>query len=175
MGRADQAIERAGAKAARRAPQAASGAGYLAGKKRAQDMVRERVARGQARAEAVFASLSARAVEAHRRLPPAGSDLESNLLLDAAFLVTAGRTAQFQARARLLARDLGNQEGYSVELTGPWPPYNFIEPDVSPLRRRGPHGSRRVSRGRNPRACGCLAARGHRPRAESRGRALRAT
>jgi hypothetical protein len=50
----------------------------------------------------------------------------SRLLLDAAFLVDTGRVEAFRAAARRLTHGL-EAEGFSLELTGPWPPYNFIE------------------------------------------------
>lgn len=110
----------------RRAVRAASGTGYLAAKKQAQDAVREQARRGQALADQAFATLKARAVEAERHAPAAGAGVPSRLLLDAAFLVAAGRATGFRAAARRLTRDLKGK-GYSLELTGPWPPYNFIE------------------------------------------------
>jgi hypothetical protein len=50
----------------------------------------------------------------------------SRVLLDAAFLVDTGRVEPFRAVTRRLTRELKG-EGFSLELTGPWPPYNFIE------------------------------------------------
>ena len=111
----------------RRALRAASGTGYLAAKKQARDAASEQAMRGQSRANAVFATLAKRAVEAERHPPPAEGKLQSRLLLDAAFLVGTDRMAQFRASVRRLTRDLKG-DGYSIELTGPWPPYNFIEP-----------------------------------------------
>ena len=58
------------------------------------------------------------------RLPE--GQVRSRLLLDAAFLVATDRVEPFQAAARRLTRDLKG-EGFGLELTGPWPPYNFIE------------------------------------------------
>lgn len=111
----------------RRASPAASGTGYLAAKKQARDAAKEQTMRAQSRANAVFATLAARAAEAERRPPLATGNLQSHLLLDAAFLVGTSRMAQFRAAARRLTRDL-QAEGYAIELTGPWPPYNFIGP-----------------------------------------------
>jgi hypothetical protein len=50
----------------------------------------------------------------------------SRLLLDAAFLVPADRSTAFRATLRQQTRQLSG-EGLVVSLTGPWPPYNFIE------------------------------------------------
>jgi len=110
----------------RRARRATSGTGYLAAKKRIRDSAQEQGTRGQSRANAAFAALSSRAAEARRHSPPAGGQVPSRLLLDAAFLVATDRVAPFQAAARRLARELKG-DGFGLELTGPWPPYNFIE------------------------------------------------
>ena len=61
------------------------------------------------------------------RHPPLASGAENTrLLLDAAFLVGTRGVARFRAATRHVARDLG-RDGYGVEVTGPWPPYNFVE------------------------------------------------
>lgn len=104
-----------------------TGASYLAAKKQARDATRELVARGQSRVNRAFAGLAALAVDAQRHPPPSGGEQKTRLLLDAAFLVETRGTARFRAAVRHLARDLG-RDGYGVEVTGPWPPYNFIEP-----------------------------------------------
>lgn len=110
----------------RRARRPASGTGYLAAKKQARDTVHEQATRGQSRANAAFATLASKAAEAERHSPPAGGHVTSRLLLDAAFLVDTDGVEAFRAVTRRLTRDLKG-EGFSLELTGPWPPYNFIE------------------------------------------------
>jgi len=112
--------------AGRRPPKTTSGTGYLAAKKQARDTVKEQTARGQSRANAAFATLGSKAVEARRHSPLAEGQARSRLMLDAAFLVATDRVEPFQAAARRLTRDLKG-EGFGLELTGPWPPYNFIE------------------------------------------------
>jgi hypothetical protein len=109
-----------------RARPAASGTGYLAAKKHARDAAKRELARGHTRANAAFAALAKQASEAERHVPPAGASVPSRLLLDAAFLVTATKRTKFQTLARRLTREL-KSHGYRLELTGPWPPYNFIE------------------------------------------------
>jgi hypothetical protein len=104
-----------------------TGASYLAAKKQDRDATRELAVRGQSRVIRAFATLAAVAVDAQRHPPPAGGEQTTRLLLDAAFLVGTRGSARFRAVARRLARDLG-RDGYGVEVTGPWPPYNFIEP-----------------------------------------------
>ncbi len=86
----------------------------------------DQTTRGQSRANAAFATLGSKAVEARRHSPLAEGQARSRLMLDAAFLVATDRVEPFQAAARRLTRDLKG-EGFGLELTGPWPPYNFIE------------------------------------------------
>jgi hypothetical protein len=103
-----------------------TGASYLAEKKQARDRTRELAVRGQARVSRAFTTLAALSADAQRHPPPAGGPQTTRLLLDAAFLVATSGLARFRAAARRVARDLG-RDGYAVEVTGPWPPYNFIE------------------------------------------------
>jgi hypothetical protein len=110
----------------RRARRATSGTGYLAAKKQVRDTAHDQAIRGQSRANAAFATLASKAAEAERHSPPAGGRVPSRVLLDAAFLVDTGRVEPFRAVTRRLTRELKG-EGFSLELTGPWPPYNFIE------------------------------------------------
>jgi hypothetical protein len=110
----------------RRPKRATSGTGYLAAKKQVRDTALDQAKRGQSHANAVFATLASKAAEAERHSPPAGGSVPSRVLLDAAFLVDTGRVEPFRAVTRRLTRELKG-EGFSLELTGPWPPYNFIE------------------------------------------------
>lgn len=103
-----------------------SGTGYLAAKKQKRDTVHEQAVRAQSRANAAFAALASKAAEAERHSPAARGHVPSRLLLDAAFLVDTDRVERFRAVTRRLTRDLKGK-GFSLELTGPWPPYNFIE------------------------------------------------
>ena len=109
-----------------RPKRAMSGTGYLAAKKEVRDTARDQAKRGHSHANAVFATLASKAAEAERHSPPAGGSVPSRVLLDAAFLVDTGRVEPFRAVTRRLTRELKG-EGFSLELTGPWPPYNFIE------------------------------------------------
>jgi hypothetical protein len=104
-----------------------TGASYLAAKKQARDTTRERAERGRARVERAFTALATLAVDVRRHPPPPGGAQSTRLLLDAAFLVRNPVAARFRTATRQLARDL-RDDGYGVEVTGPWPPYNFIEP-----------------------------------------------
>jgi hypothetical protein len=104
-----------------------TGASYLAAKKQARDTTRERAERGRARVERAFTTLTALAVDVRRHPPPPGGAQSTRLLMDAAFLVRNPVAERFRTATRQLARDLRG-EGYGVEVTGPWPAYNFIEP-----------------------------------------------
>jgi hypothetical protein len=128
-GRAEYGVRiRRSRQPATRAPVIArTGAQYLAAKRRALESARTETARGSAQAERAFRRLAARAVDAVRQSPPAAADrAASALVLDAAFLVSARQQSRFRTAARQLAKDLDGR-GYLVELTGPWPAYNFIE------------------------------------------------
>ena len=67
------------------------------------------------------------------RLPPQNRELsghEGEMLLNAAYLVEAQRVADLRERAAELA-ERHAAVGARIELTGPWPPYNFV-PDGEP-------------------------------------------
>jgi hypothetical protein len=108
-------------------PASRTGASYLAAKKHVRDEAREMAARAQTRVNRTYSTLAALSADARRHPPAAGSEQTTRLLLDAAFLVAMTATSRFRAATRRAARSL-NREGYGVEVTGPWPPYNFIEP-----------------------------------------------
>ena len=110
----------------RQAPGGRTGASYLTAKKQVRDAAREMAARAQTRVNRAFSTLAALSADARRHTPPAGAE-SARLLLDAAFLVAIRGTARFRAATRRLAGSL-SRDGYAVEVTGPWPPYNFIEP-----------------------------------------------
>jgi hypothetical protein len=103
-----------------------SGASYLAAKRQMHTAAREQVARSRAQMNDAFNTLAAASDDAQRHPPAAAGADTMRLALDAAFLVTTRTAARFRATVRRLARRL-RSEGYGVELTGPWPPYNFIE------------------------------------------------
>jgi hypothetical protein len=103
-----------------------SGSGYLAQKKAQRDETRERATRARNVVADLYEDLSGRASEAKRRT---ASDLPSSgapLLLDAAFLVARAKAARFRAALVRQARHLA-PDGYRVSLTGPWPPYTFMQ------------------------------------------------
>lgn len=103
----------------------ASGRDFLLRKKESQEAVRNAATRAGAAVEETFAALSAQAAAARRReplSPPEGP----RLLLDAAFLVPEERTEEFERVVGTEAERLASA-ACELTLTGPWPPYNFIE------------------------------------------------
>jgi Gas vesicle synthesis protein GvpL/GvpF len=106
-----------------------TGAQYLAAKRRALTARRRRVADDRAQADRAFRRLAACAAGAVRRpLVPGSGDARgaAPVVLDAAFLVNGRRAARFRAAASRLAEEL-RRRGYRLELSGPWPPYHFVE------------------------------------------------
>ena len=105
---------------------AASGLAYLAEKKAQRDRAAELSTSARQTVADLFDRLSARARDARRRtaseLPMEGGPL----LLDAAFLVPRARAAAFQTLTAREAKALERQ-GYGLTVTGPWPPYTFVQ------------------------------------------------
>jgi len=103
-----------------------TGVAYLARKKARRDAAKELAERAQETVADLYDRLSARARHAKRRtaseLPAQGG----SLLLDAAFLIPRRRTASFKTLAGREAKAMA-RHGYGVTLTGPWPPYSFVQ------------------------------------------------
>jgi hypothetical protein len=123
-------LDRARASAAlprKRAPAGAgTGASYLAQKKAQRDASSGLASRARETVAGLFDRLAARSGDARRR---AASDLPAQggpLLLDAAFLVPRARAATFKASAARESKRLA-REGYGLTLSGPWPPYTFVQ------------------------------------------------
>jgi hypothetical protein len=100
-----------------------SGTAFLAAKKQARDAARRHSIAATDAADRTMAVLD-RIAKASRRqpIPPQAS---SPPLLDAAFLVAAGRTNRFKLAVRREAERC-RAAGAELTLTGPWPAYNFI-------------------------------------------------
>jgi hypothetical protein len=105
---------------------APSGSGYLRQKKAQRDAHVDRARNARSVATEIYDELAALASEARKRpsgeLPAAGAAL----LLDAAFLVPRRAAKRLKAAATRKARAL-HRQGYDVALTGPWPPYSFMQ------------------------------------------------
>ena len=107
-------------------PSVASGLAYLTRKKAQRDAAVELASHAREIVAGLYDRLEARSKLAKRRpaseLPIKGGPL----LLDAAFLVPRNRAASFKALAAREARALSRQ-GYAVTVSGPWPPYTFVQ------------------------------------------------
>jgi hypothetical protein len=112
---------------------------------------RDEIARGEAAgavraaAEACHAELAAAAVGAARlRISEGaagGRETDHDLVLNGAYLVPDAEAHRFHATAGDLARRYASL-GLSLDLTGPWPPYNFVSLDLS-LEPDAPDGDTR--------------------------------
>jgi hypothetical protein len=107
------------------APRPTSGAAFLAAKKEARDLAHALARAAAESAEHAYATLSAIARDARRRVD-APDGAVAPPLLDAAFLVPAARRSRFKAAARRLAA-AGARTGTEITVTGPWPAYNFVQ------------------------------------------------
>jgi hypothetical protein len=105
---------------------ASAGLAYLSRKKAHRDATAELSTRAHETVAALYDRLASKARLARRRsareLPAQGG----SLLLDAAFLVPKSRSRAFRSLAAREARALA-PHGYAVALTGPWPPYTFVQ------------------------------------------------
>lgn len=103
-----------------------AGAAYLTAKKAQRDAAAALSDRARETVATLYDRLDARSRLAKRRaageLPVDGGPL----LLDAAFLVPRARAASFRSLVAREARTLARQ-GYGVTVTGPWPPYSFVQ------------------------------------------------
>jgi len=61
-----------------------------------------------------------------QRAITAPPDTRSRLLLDAAFLVPRAKAGRFRKSVESRAKKIA-PAGYALQLTGPWPPYSFVE------------------------------------------------
>ena len=105
---------------------ARTGVSYLAQKKVQRDASKELASRARETVASLFDRLAARSGDAKRRsaseLPAQGGPL----LLDAAFLVPRARAAVFKTLVTHESKALAPQ-GYGVTVSGPWPPYTFVQ------------------------------------------------
>ncbi len=104
-----------------------SGRDFLRRKQLRQEAGRELARNAERAVESAYESLAAEASAARRREPqePAPAAGGQRLLLDAAFLVPR-QAAAFEAALARASRELAAY-GCEATLTGPWPPYNFVE------------------------------------------------
>jgi hypothetical protein len=112
-------------KAEPREPPPATGKGFLLRKKEEKDSARGLAGRARAAVDQAYEDLACRSVAARRHQPEVGEG-GARLLLDAAFLVPKGDGDGFEAAVQQWADRLA-EHACDLNLTGPWPPYNFIE------------------------------------------------
>ena len=116
----------------RRVEATESGAAYLSRKRDLIDVSRRRLVQARTAADRLYKAMAREATAASRRTATEDAAPGSKLLVDAAFLVPVRRTQSFRAALRKQAKSL-DASGLVISLTGPWPPYNFIDP---PSRQR---------------------------------------
>lgn len=121
-----RATKRSGVAAqAAKASRSSSGAAFLAAKKQARDDARAALLASAEAAEEALALLAPLARATRRReTEPQGAVAPP--LLDAAFLVPAAALTRFKSAARRAAANCA-RAGADLTLTGPWPPYNFVQ------------------------------------------------
>jgi hypothetical protein len=123
------AMDRARASAAlsKKPPsRAGTGASYLAQKKAQRDASRELRSRARETVAGLFDRLASGSRDAKRRSSSELPVQTGPLLLDAAFLVPRSHALRFRKSAAREAKALARQ-GYDLTVTGPWPPYTFVQ------------------------------------------------
>ena len=103
-----------------------SGRSYLLTKRREQAATAARSAGMRKIAGDVLKMLRPFARDTRQRPISPPPDSRSRLLVDAAFLVPRGKAARFQASALRQAKKIA-PAGYALQITGPWPPYSFVD------------------------------------------------
>jgi hypothetical protein len=103
-----------------------TGISYLAHKKGQRDAASELAKRARAVVIELYDDLAKSAALARHR-PASEVPMQGGpLLLDAAFLVPQSKSSRFRVLANRHARALSSS-GYRVTVSGPWPPYSFIQ------------------------------------------------
>jgi hypothetical protein len=111
--------------ASRSSGRAAAGTSYLALKKAERDALAGAARRGRGAARRAYDRLRGHATSARRREVAGTPAAAGALVLDAVFLVRRSRAPRFRSAVARLAREL-EPRGFTVSLTGPWPPYSFL-------------------------------------------------
>jgi hypothetical protein len=107
-------------------PVSASGRGYLVAKRQQRAAAAAHSKKMRRIANDVLKTLRPFARDTRQRVVTAPPDSRSRLLLDAAFLVPHAKAARFRAAAERQAKTIA-PAGYALQLTGPWPPYSFVD------------------------------------------------
>jgi hypothetical protein len=103
------------------------GTAYLAGRKMEEDLKNSAAARLAGITATMFHALADLACEAkpNKTLPRKLTGKQGDMVLNAAYLVESEQAAHFCRRGQALQAQYAPL-GLSIEITGPWPPYNFI-------------------------------------------------
>ena len=116
-----------GSRRSGRSAPAESGAAYLARKRDLRDVTGAQLTAAKGAADRLYRAMSSEATESRRRTATEQQATPgSRLLLDAAFLLPRTKANAFRNTLRQHARKLTGS-GLVVSLTGPWPPYNFVD------------------------------------------------
>ncbi|WP_431683171.1 GvpL/GvpF family gas vesicle protein [Kitasatospora sp. KL5] len=113
------------------------GTAYLLRRRAQRDDRAHRFEQAHERARQIHAALAALADEAteHPLQSAEASGRAAPMLLNGAYLVEHARAAGFGAAVTELGRRF---TGVRMELTGPWPPYSFVEIDTEPAEPAEP-------------------------------------
>jgi hypothetical protein len=112
-------------RAAGKLPRRAQGKSFLLMKKAEHEGVHDTLRTARRDADRAFADIGENARESVRR-PPVTREVAARVLLDAVFLVPSMRVRQFQSAVHRAETSL-SKLGCEVTLTGPWPPYHFVD------------------------------------------------
>jgi hypothetical protein len=129
-------LDRLAATYAEAEPPPGSGSEYLAQRRREREQSEQASELAERAAADVNAELETAAIRARTNplQPREVHGREADLLLNAAYLVERGREADLhEALARVDARWREAGIELEVELTGPWPPYNFVSPTTAAI------------------------------------------
>jgi hypothetical protein len=103
-----------------------SGTAYLSKKKSQRDRAMQLSQRARKTTAELYHRLVGCAAASTRRTASELPVTDGPLLLDAAFLVRRSQATRFRRLVAREAKALGTR-GYRVMLSGPWPPYSFIQ------------------------------------------------
>lgn len=123
----DRLAEVAEADAGTAAGGGSSGAAYMARRQQERQIGARARELGDTAAQEVHTQLE-RVAEAARSNPPQRPEVhgrDSQMLLNGAYLVAREREHEFEQAIASL-REQWEESGFELELTGPWPPYNFV-------------------------------------------------
>jgi len=105
---------------------AASGRSYLMAKRELHAASARHLSAMRKVAADVLKTLRPIARDVRQRAVAPAPESRSRLLLDAAFLVPRARAARFRKSVESRAKKIA-AAGYALQITGPWPPYSFVD------------------------------------------------